>query len=70
VRIVGWPHIGCGALIGGWWHKSMRDADAPVRTDRPVPKLTTAGPFDYSRNPAILSLAMIYAGIAALRNSL
>jgi hypothetical protein len=48
----------------------MRDADAPVRTDRPVPKLTTAGPFDYSRNPAILSLAMIYAGIAALRNSL
>jgi protein-S-isoprenylcysteine O-methyltransferase Ste14 len=41
-----------------------------VRTDRPVPRLTTAGPFDYSRNPAYLSLAMIYAGIAALRNSL
>jgi protein-S-isoprenylcysteine O-methyltransferase Ste14 len=70
VRMVGWPLMGCGALIGGWWRKTMRDADAPVRTDRPVPRLTTAGPFGYSRNPAYLSLAMIYAGIAALRNSL
>ena len=48
----------------------MRQADAPVRTDRPVPRLTTAGPFGYSRNPAYLPLAMIYSGIAALRNSL
>jgi protein-S-isoprenylcysteine O-methyltransferase Ste14 len=70
VRIVGWPLIVCGGLIGGWWRKTMRDADAPVRTDRPVLRLTTAGPFGYSRNPAYLSLAMIYAGIAALRNSL
>jgi protein-S-isoprenylcysteine O-methyltransferase Ste14 len=70
VRIVGWPLIVCGVLIGGWWRKAMREADAPVRTDRPVPRLTTAGPFGYSRNPAYLSLAMIYAGIAALRNSL
>jgi protein-S-isoprenylcysteine O-methyltransferase Ste14 len=70
VRIVGRPLIGCGGLIAGWWRKTMRDADAPVRTDRPVPRLTTAGPFGYSRNPAYLSLAMIYAGIAVLRNSL
>jgi protein-S-isoprenylcysteine O-methyltransferase Ste14 len=70
VRIIGWPLIGCGALIGAWWRKTMCDADAPVRTDRPVPRLTTAGPFGYSRNPAYLSLVMIYAGIAALRNSL
>jgi len=70
VRIIGWPLIGCGVLIAGWWRKTMRDADAPVRTDRPVPRLTTAGPFAYSRNPAYRSLTMIYAGIAALRNSL
>ena len=70
VRIIGWPVIGCGVLIGVWWRKTMRDADAPVRTDRPVPRLTTEGPFGYSRNPAFLSLAVIYAGIAALRNSL
>jgi protein-S-isoprenylcysteine O-methyltransferase Ste14 len=35
-----------------------------------VPRPTTEGPFRYSRNPAYLSLAMIYAGIAVLRNSL
>jgi protein-S-isoprenylcysteine O-methyltransferase Ste14 len=70
VRIVGRPLIGCGALIGARWRKTMRGVDAPVRTDRPVPRLTTAGPFGYSRNPAYLSLVMIYAGIAALRNSL
>jgi protein-S-isoprenylcysteine O-methyltransferase Ste14 len=70
VRIVGLLLIGCGGLITGWWRKTIRDADAPVRTDRPVPRLTTAGPFGYSRNPAYLSLAMIYAGIAVLRNSL
>jgi protein-S-isoprenylcysteine O-methyltransferase Ste14 len=70
VRIVGWPLIGCGVLIAVWWRKTMREADAPVRTDRPVPRLATEGPFGYSRNPAYLSLAMIYAGIGALRNSL
>ena len=70
VRIIGWPLIGCGALIGAWWRKTMREADAPVRTDRPVPRLATQGPFGYSRNPAYLSLVMIYAGISALKNSL
>ena len=42
----------------------------PTRTDRPVPRLTTEGPFSYSRNPSYLALAAIYAGIAVLRNSL
>jgi protein-S-isoprenylcysteine O-methyltransferase Ste14 len=70
VRVVGWPLIGGGVPIGGWWRRTMRDVDAPVRNDRPVPSLTTAGPFGYSRNPAYLGLAMIYAGIAVLRNSL
>jgi protein-S-isoprenylcysteine O-methyltransferase Ste14 len=48
----------------------MRNADAPVRTDEPVPKLTTEGLFRYTQNPGYLSLAMIYAGIAVLRNAL
>ena len=70
VRIIGWPLIGCGVLIASWWRKTMGDADAPVRTDRPVPRLTTEGPFHYTRNPGYLSMAMIYAGIAVLRNAL
>ena len=48
----------------------MHEAHAPVRTDRPVPRLTTGGPFRYTRNPGYLSMALIYAGIAVLRNAL
>ena len=70
VRIIGWPLMGGGVLLGGWFRKTMGDAEAPVRTDRPVPRLTTEGPFRYSRNPAYLGLAMIFAGIAVLRNAL
>jgi protein-S-isoprenylcysteine O-methyltransferase Ste14 len=69
-RIIGWPLVGGGVVLGGWFRRTMREADAPVRTDKPVPRLTTEGPFRYSRNPAYLGLAMIYAGIAVLRNSL
>ncbi len=69
-RTIGWPLIGGGVLLARWFRQTMRDADAPVRTDKPVPRLTTEGPFRYTRNPGYLSLAMIYAGIAVLRNSL
>jgi protein-S-isoprenylcysteine O-methyltransferase Ste14 len=57
-------------LLSRWFLRTMREADAPVRTDRPVPRLTTEGPFRYTRNPGYLSMAMIYAGIAFLRNAL
>lgn len=69
-RGLGWPLVGGGALLAGWFFRTMRDADAPVRTDRPVPRLTTEGPFRHTRNPGYLSMAMIYAGIATLRNAL
>jgi protein-S-isoprenylcysteine O-methyltransferase Ste14 len=69
-RIIGWPLVGGGVLLGGWFRKTMREADAPIRTDRPVPRLTTEGPFRFTRNPGYLSLAMLYAGIAVLRNAL
>lgn len=69
-RGLGWPLVGGGALLAGWFFRTMRDADAPVRTDRPVPRLTIEGPFRYTRNPGYLSMAMIYVGIATLRNAL
>ena len=69
-RIIGWPFIGGGALLTQWFFRTMHNADAPVRTDKPVPRLTTDGPFRYTRNPGYLSMAMIYTGIAVLRNSL
>ena len=69
-RSLGWSLLGGGILLSRWFLQTMREADAPVRTDRPVPRLSTEGPFRYSRNPGYLSLAMLYAGIAVLRNAL
>jgi protein-S-isoprenylcysteine O-methyltransferase Ste14 len=57
-------------MLNGWFLGTIREADVPIRTDKPVPRLTTEGPFRYSRNPSYLALAMIYAGIAVVRNSL
>ena len=69
-RILGWPLLGGGVLLNGWFNLTMRRADTPVDPRKPVSKLTTEGPFRYTRNPAYLSLTMVYAGIALLRNAL
>ncbi len=70
VRGLGWALLGGGAVLNGWFLKTIRKTDVPIRTDKPVPRLTTEGPFRYTRNPSYLALALIYAGIAVLRNSL
>jgi protein-S-isoprenylcysteine O-methyltransferase Ste14 len=69
-RGLGWSLFGGGIALNGWFLKTIRSAEVPIRTDRPVPRLTTEGPFRYTRNPGYLALAVIYAGIAILRNSL
>jgi len=69
-RGLGWSLMGGGAVLNVWFLRTVRKTDLPIRTDKPVPKLTTEGPFRYSRNPSYLALAMIYSGIASLRNSL
>ena len=69
-RGLGLSLLGGGAVFNAWFLLTIRKTDVPIRTDRPVPRLTTGGAFRYSRNPSYLALAMIYAGIAALRNSL
>ncbi len=69
-RGLGWSLLGAGAVINAWFLLTIRKTDVPIRTDRPVPRLTTEGPFRFSRNPGYLALAIIYAGIAVLRNSL
>ena len=48
----------------------MRDAGTPANPYKPVSNVVTEGPFRYTRNPAYLSMAMIYTGIAALANAL
>jgi protein-S-isoprenylcysteine O-methyltransferase Ste14 len=50
--------------------RTIEKAGTPIRTDRPVGRLVTDGPFRYTRNPGYLGLTMLYAGIAVLRNAL
>ena len=57
-------------LLNGWFFFTMRHADTPIDPRKQVSKLVTDGPFRYTRNPAYLSMTMIYAGVAALRNAL
>ena len=68
-RALGWPLLGGGALLLGWFERAMRQADTPANPYKPVERIATGGPFRYSRNPGYLSMAMIYAGVATLARS-
>ena len=52
-----------GVALNGWFLKTMRDGEGAIRTDKPVPKLTTTGPFRYTRNPGYLALTPILGDI-------
>ena len=69
-RVLGWPLVGGGMALATWFIRTMRAADTTLDVNMPVSTLVQDGPFRYSRNPGYLSLAMIYAGIAILRNAL
>lgn len=68
-RLVGWPVLGAGSALAWWFGRAMREAGTPFRLDEPAEKLVTAPPFSFSRSPGYLSFALIYAGVACLRNS-
>jgi protein-S-isoprenylcysteine O-methyltransferase Ste14 len=69
-RSLGWPLLGGGVLLLGWFERAMRQADTPTSPYKPVEHIATEGPFRYTRNPGYLSMAMIYTGIASLANAL
>ena len=74
-RILGLPLLSSGLLLGGWFYRTMKRAGTPIIGEpfvpgRPTSSLVTDGPFRYTRNPGYLGLALLYAGIAVLRNAL
>lgn len=69
-RGLGWPLLGGGVLLIGWFEWAMRHAGTPANPYKPVSHIVTEGPFHYTRNPAYLSMTMIYTGIAGLANAL
>ena len=70
VRSVGWPLLIGGVLLIGWFEWTMRHAGTLSNPYKPVSRMVTDGPFRYTRNPAYLSMTMVYTGIASLTNAL
>jgi protein-S-isoprenylcysteine O-methyltransferase Ste14 len=54
----------------GWFFFTMQRADTPIDPREPVSNLATDGPFRYTRNPAYLSMTLIYAALSSLANAL
>ena len=69
-RLLGRPLLGGGVLLAGWFEWAMRRADTPTNPYKPVSHIATEGPFRFTRNPAYLSMTMMYMGIASLANAL
>ena len=69
-RALGLPLLGGGVLLMGWFFGTMRLAGTPIDPREPVSRLVTHGPFRYTRNPAYLAMAMIFAGVSCLANAL
>ena len=69
-RILGWPLLGSGVLLWGWFIRTLRRGGTPISPYEPVSKLVADGPFRYTRNPGYLSGTIIYLGVASLANAL
>jgi protein-S-isoprenylcysteine O-methyltransferase Ste14 len=69
-RLLGWPLVGGGMTLAAWFARTMRRADTTMHINKPVSRVVQDGPFRFTRNPGYLSLTMLYAGIAVLRNAL
>ena len=44
-RLLGWPLLGGGVLLAGWFEWAMRSADTPTNPYKPVSHIATEGPF-------------------------
>jgi protein-S-isoprenylcysteine O-methyltransferase Ste14 len=69
-RVLGLPLLGGGGLLLGWFFRTMRSAETPIDPREPASSIVTGGPFRYTRNPAYLGMAMIFAGVSCLANAL
>jgi protein-S-isoprenylcysteine O-methyltransferase Ste14 len=68
--LLGWPLLACGIGVNLWFVVTMRRAHTPLNPRKPVRRVITWGPFRFSRNPGYTSLAMTYAGVASVVNTL
>ncbi len=69
-RTLGWSLLVAGVSLMGWFFFTMQRAGTPIDPREPVSNLATDGPFRYTRNPAYLSMTLIYAALSSLANAL
>jgi len=69
-RVLGWPLIVGGPVVGSLGLREMKRADTNVDPREPTTAIVTGGPYRFTRNPLYLSMTLIYAGITALANAL
>ena len=62
--------IATGFMLGFTAFRTMRGAGTTPDPRQPVTTIVTSGPFQLSRNPIYLSMALMYSGIAVLANAL
>jgi protein-S-isoprenylcysteine O-methyltransferase Ste14 len=65
-RPVGGVTLAGGIALMGWFLNTMNRAKTPVDVRRAPTQLVVTGPFQYSRNPAYVALAVTYLGISLL----
>jgi len=68
--VLGWPLLAGGIALNLWFILTMRRAHTAIDPRRPVSRLVTSGPFQISRNPSYTAFALIYVGLASVRNAL
>ena len=69
-RVLGWPLIVGGPVVGSLGLREMKRADTNVDPREPTTAIVTGGPYRFTRNPLYLSMTLVYAGITALANAL
>lgn len=68
-KILGWPLVLGGLLLGLWGFREMRRAGTNVAPYHPTTAIVERGPYGFTRNPLYVGMTLIYSGISARANA-
>jgi protein-S-isoprenylcysteine O-methyltransferase Ste14 len=66
---LGVPLLAAGVALVAWFRSTFRRARTPINLHRPTTAIVTSGPFRWTRNPAYVSLVLLYSGIALVTST-
>ena len=69
-RLLGWTLVVAACSLAAPSLAILLHKKTTIRPDRPATTLAVSGPYRLTRNPMYLSLALLYAGIAILYQSI